>query len=198
MRWRFARSRIHCVDMDTWASEPSAPPRRLNLREFARHAGGLRGSLALAGLPRLAASLCADARQLETLRVRWSLHGSLRTDAAGVEQARVSLHVEAELPMLCQRCLQAALQPVRDSVTLLLVDDEPELEAEEIESEEEAFCARHPVDVAELIEDQLILALPLVPMHPSCPQPLAAAGAPADASAPVSPFAVLAGLRKAN
>ena len=55
------------------------------------------------------------------------------------------------------------------------------------------------MDLADLVEDQLILALPLVPMHESCPQALPVqAGAVPAADAPVSPFAVLAGLRKPN
>lgn len=182
--------------METLAS-PAAAPRRLNLQEFAQRGQALHGSLSVAELPRLAASLHADAAQLRDLRVHWSLRGEMRELPGGAAQALVRLRVRAELPMTCQRCLQASPQPIDDEAVLRLVDDEPELDLEELESDEEAFCARHPVDVLELIEDQLILALPLVPMHASCPQPLAPAGAgeaPAEPAA-ASPFAVLAALR---
>ncbi len=183
--------------MQTPPSEDAAP-RRLNLKEFAQRRRSLQGSVAVAELPRLAAALHADAGQLGRLRVHWSLRGSLRRDPAGAEQALVSLRVRGELPMTCQRCLQPSQQAVDDEVTLLLVDEEPELSAEELESAEEAYCSSHPVDVLELVEDQLILALPLVPMHDRCPQPLPAGEAPSgSAGSPgSSPFAVLAGLRK--
>ena len=55
-----------------------------------------------------------------------------------------------------------------------------------------------PLDVLELIEDELILALPLVPRHePHCPVPLAAPeGAVSAAPEEPHPFAALAALRK--
>ncbi len=173
-------------------------PRRLNLKEFALRARALRGSAAVSELPRLASSLHAEPAQLAALRVIWELQGMVRQDASGQAQPLVRLRVEASLPMLCQRCLQSSWHAVDDTVVLRLVDEEPELDAEELESEEEAFCARHPVDLAELVEDQLILALPLVPMHDSCPQALPTRAGDAPAQAPASPFAVLAGLRKPN
>lgn len=177
----------------------SAPPRRLNLQEFARRGRSLRGSVAVSELPRLASALHADAQQLQRLQVQWSLQGELREPPGGGAQSLVRLRVHGALPMTCQRCLQAAEQPIDDEAVLRLVDEEPELDAEEVESLEEAFCARHPVDVLELIEDQLILALPLVPMHAACPQPLPVASADDDAlQRPASPFAALAGLRKRN
>ena len=174
-------------------------PRRLNLKDFAQRGRELRGSVAVTALPRLGASLHAQAAELARLRVRWELQGMVRAEASGQAQPLVRLRVEGELPMLCQRCLQTSWHRVDDSVVLRLVDQEPEIDAEELESDEEAFCARHPVDLADLVEDQLILALPLVPMHESCPQALPVqAGAVPAADAPVSPFAVLAGLRKPN
>ncbi len=187
--------------MDTSASQAAQVPRRLNLREFAQRERTLQGSIAVSELPRLASSLHADASGLRELLVHWSLQGMLRErPGAGVE-ALVRLCVRAQLPMTCQRCLQASPQQIDDEVVLRLVDDEPELDPEELESDEEAFCARHPVDVAELIEDQLILALPLVPMHAVCPQPLptpAGTGTgtePATDARAASPFAALAALR---
>lgn len=174
-------------------------PRRLNLKDFAQRGRELRGSVAVAALPRLGASLHAEAAALAELRVRWELQGTVRDEASGQAQPLVRLRVQGELPMLCQRCLQTSWHPVDDTVVLRLVDQEPELDAEELESDEEAFCARHPVDLAELVEDQLILALPLVPMHESCPQALPVkAQAVQVEDVPASPFAVLAGLRKPN
>ncbi|MDE2122033.1 MAG: DUF177 domain-containing protein [Betaproteobacteria bacterium] len=174
-------------------------PRRLNLKEFAQRGRELQGDVAVGALPRLAASLHGEASRLAELRVHWELRGMLRNGASGQAQLLVRLHVRGELPMLCQRCLQTSWHRLDDAVTLRLVDQEPELDGEELESDEEAFCALHPVDVAELVEDQLILALPLVPMHENCPQQLPARAGPRELEpAPASPFAVLAGLRKPN
>ncbi len=184
-------------------SAPGAQPaRRLNLREFARGGRALDGSVALEALPRLAASLQAQPRELRELQAQWSLQGGVRRRADGGDEEWVRLRVGARLPLGCQRCLQPVLQQVDDEVTLRLVDEEPRLDAAEIESDEEAYLAREPVDVLQLVEEQLILALPLVPMHQECPQPLPGAdprlpGADA-AGSPASPFAVLGALRKSK
>ncbi len=172
------------------------PPRRLNLHAFARAGRGLQGDIGLDALPRLAASLHGDARELRSLRVQWELLGRVDLEPGGQAVERVRLRVAGMLPLLCQRCLQGVLQRVDDSATLRLVDEEPSLDAEELESEEESFCARQPVDVLELIEDQLILALPLVPMHALCPQPLPASTGKLPEQDEPSPFAVLARLRR--
>ena len=176
------------------------PPRRLNLRAFARGGSSLGGSVALQALPRLAASLQAQPGELRELQAQWSLQGGVRRRADGGDEEWVRLRVGARLPLGCQRCLQPVLQQVDDEVTLRLVDEEPRLDAAEVESDEEAYPAREAVDVLGLVEDQLILALPLVPMHQACPQPLPGAEARrpgADAAgSPASPFAVLGALRK--
>ncbi len=68
------------------------------------------------------------------------------------------------------------------------------------ESDDDVLALAGRLDLAELAEDELILALPLVPMHDACPQPLAADMAPAgadEAAGPArpNPFASLAALR---
>jgi uncharacterized protein len=51
------------------------------------------------------------------------------------------------------------------------------------------------------VEDELLMAIPLVPMHPSCPEAprfsLADPDFDAAAQAQTTPFAVLAGLKRA-
>ncbi|MDP1159869.1 YceD family protein, partial [Klebsiella variicola] len=56
---------------------------------------------------------------------------------------------------------------------------------------------RH-LDARELIEDELLLALPLVPRHANCPQPLPGAGEQAEPEAEQrpNPFAALAALKR--
>ena len=171
---------------------------RINLREFARRGATAEGHVALAAMPRLAAALCLGRDELARMQARWSLRGELRRDASGTDRPRIDLEVQAELPMTCQRCLQPSMQRVDEHASFRLVDAEPELTLEELEAEDEALCATQPVDVAELVEDQLILALPLVPMHDTCPQALPTRVGDAPAQEPASPFAVLAGLRKPN
>ena len=164
---------------------------RVDLRELARRGAVLDGSFALASMSRLASALSEPAG---VARVRWSLRAQLGAQPGGGAQPVAELEVDAEVPLQCQRCLATVRVPVVDRARFRLVDVEPELNAEELEAEDEALCAAAPVDLHELVEDQLLLALPLVPMHDSCPQPLAA---PAGGTvATPSPFAALARLKR--
>ena len=45
-------------------------------------------------------------------------------------------------------------------------------EQEDEESEEDVLVTSKAFDLLELIEDELLMAAPLVPMHTVCPQPL--------------------------
>jgi uncharacterized protein len=67
------------------------------------------------------------------------------------------------------------------------------------DSEDDVLALGPPLDLHELIEDELILALPLVPRHDQCPQPLPmhhdGVQTPADET-PTHPFAALAALRR--
>ncbi len=162
----------------------------VDLRALARRDARISGRSALAAMPRLAAALheAPGARQAQ-----WTLHGSLRALPGGGSQPMAELTVRAVLPLQCQRCLRTVEEPIDERALFRLVDVEPELSDEELEAEDEALCADAPVVLRELVEDQLILALPLVPMHAACEPP--AAPEPADASPDASPFAVLQRLR---
>jgi uncharacterized protein len=62
-------------------------------------------------------------------------------------------------------------------------------------SEDDVLVLEPRLDVGTLLEDELILGLPIVPMHRACPQPLQPPqDAVLDDAAP-HPFAALAALR---
>ncbi len=175
--------------------EPSSAL-RLNLRTLAQEQGVVEGRLALNELPRLESFLAGAP---ESSYVDWRLRGFMRNQAGGQPQPMVELQIQAELPMLCQRCLQPAMQKILDVALFRLVEDEPELTLEELEAEDEALCLQGLTDARALVEDQILLALPLVPMHDVCPQPIVAEGLwnePAAMRERPSPFAVLAKLKK--
>lgn len=147
------------------SSAAQQPPRALSLFDFARQGGTLQGSASLTDMPRLRDLLSAADGV-----VTWALRGEMRQRPGLSAQPMVTLWVQASLPVVCQRCLHDMQQSIEETVLFRLVPDEPELTQEELEAEEEALVARHPVDIGALIEDQLILALPLVPMHDACPR----------------------------
>ena len=68
---------------------------------------------------------------------------------------------------------------------------ESEAEALDTDSEDDVLALGPSFDLIELIEDELLLAWPLVPRHERCAQPAHRAGAEPAAS----PFAALATLK---
>jgi uncharacterized protein len=56
--------------------------------------------------------------------------------------------------------------------SLRFVHGEAQAEALDENSDEDVLALTPTLDLRPLVEDELILALPLVPRHPTCPQPL--------------------------
>ena len=110
---------------------------------------------------------------------------------------RIDCGLSGEVPMLCQRTLKRYMQPIDARARLAVIESEAELSAlpEDLEPK---VCADGQLKLAELVEDELLLALPLVPVHPGS-EPVVQAGdvfeSPAE-PARSHPFAGLADLRK--
>jgi uncharacterized protein len=173
----------------------SFDPLRLDVEAFAREAGQLSGQWPLASLGRLAGSLVnVSAGEV----VRWEVEGEAKTSRGGAQEACLGLQVQASLNLECQRCLE----PVAEQVTLRrrfhFVPDESTAEALDAETDDDVLVLTHSLDLRALVEDELLLALPLVPRHDQCPRPLSPA---AESELPgevaqENPFGVLASLRK--
>lgn len=154
----------------------------IDSQTFAREAGTLQGELQIASLTR-ALDLLADSAG----RLAYRIEG--RIGALG--RAQLQLQVEGVLSLCCQRCLERIEYPIELFSLLEFVNDETELTQEELEDDSRDFLPQQKeLDVAALIEDEIILALPSVPRHDSCALPDAEQG-----SAAVSPFSVLTGLK---
>jgi uncharacterized protein len=82
--------------------------------------------------------------------------------------------------------------------SLRFVGDEAQAEALDEHSDDDVLALSAALDLHALVEDELILALPLVPRHARCPQPLPMSAGEADMASAQGPsaFAALAGLRK--
>ncbi|WP_298139379.1 YceD family protein [Acidiferrobacter sp.] len=116
---------------------------------------------------------------------------SVRYQFARDEQGRAVMegHAETPLPLLCQRCARVFLFVVRADWRRVFVRsqaDERDLAEKGVD-----VCYHHgPLDVADVVEEELMLALPMAPRHleecESVLRPLAGA----------HPFAGLAGLLK--
>ena len=119
--------------------------------------------------------------------------------AFGIDALKVpfaELRIEAELPLECQSSLQRFLLPVRLVQRLGLIRDEADEAALPEEYEALLIDADGMLKPAELVEDELILALPVVPVSPDAEAVERDFAPTAEETAQASPFAALAGLKR--
>jgi uncharacterized protein len=106
----------------------------------------------------------------------------------------LSCIIEGFVFLTCQTTLEAFRHGISIHDRLVLVDDESQLPPIEEESDAEDYLVVDgPLDVLDLVEDAVLLALPMVPRKPGL-EDARPAGEPKDPKE--SPFAVLAGLKK--
>ncbi|MDH4425972.1 MAG: YceD family protein [Acidovorax sp.] len=170
---------------------------RLDVKAFAQAGAKLAGHDSLLKYERLA----LEAKGLHPdLLVDWQAEGELRTALGGMSQVWLHLKVRASFPMECQRCLTPVDIPLEVDRAFRFVADEATAEALDDESEEDLLALSREFDLRELIEDELLMALPVVPKHDECPTavPLASSDDDFEEASAVkpNPFAALAGLRK--
>jgi uncharacterized protein len=126
------------------------------------------------------------------------LTGYRRRASDGSEMFGLHLQVSGHVALRCQRCLGAVdfLCEI-DSHLMLMPADVPSAEwpEEELETDDyDAIPASREMALGALVEEEVLLALPIVPRHEECQLPV-----DTEAEEKVgkpSPFAVLAGLKK--
>ena len=148
---------------------------------------GFEGRLPLSSLERLRGSLVDTEGE-----VRYSLE----FDRDPMQVPYVELRISAGLPLECQRSLQRFVFPVELVQRLGLIRDEAD-EAALPEGYEPLLVPENgAVHPAELVEDELILALPTVPVMPGTEVVERDCVADEEERRQASPFAALAGLKR--
>ena len=131
--------------------------------EFASAGATQAGLLPLSGFPRLKDVLVSDAGE-----VAYTL-GGVR-DERGRPSLRLS--VQAALQLRCQRCLEGLAYEVDTVELLVLAATQAEIDAEPTDAgAPDRVVAGKEMAVRDLVEDELILALPYAPRHDSCEAP---------------------------
>jgi uncharacterized protein len=147
-------------------------PSRLDVRAFAQNAAQMQGQLSLSKCERLAQDLYRGGADFASKTLSWQARGESVPVAGGVAQSWLHLEIEAHVPLQCQRCLQGMQHPVQFERSFRFVRDEAEANAQDDDAEEDLLVASKQFDLLELIEDELILALPFAPVHEVCPVPV--------------------------
>ncbi len=148
---------------------------------------GVEGRLPLSALSRLAGLLYDTDGE-----VRFSLD----FDTDELQTPYAELKIDAALPLLCQRTLERFELPVQIVQRLGLIRDEADEAALPPGYEPLLMPADGMLQPSDLVEDELILAVPVVPMAPgneAVERDWPAEQAERDAA---NPFAVLSSLKK--
>lgn len=118
----------------------------------ARAGGSIERHFSLAQLPRLAEAGALDGSQLD-MRLRFSLFD---------ERPAIDGALSGTINLRCQRCMQPVAVEVEELFRVILVQQES---AEEPGGYEPVIADTTRFDVRWLAEEQVLLALPLVPLH---------------------------------
>ncbi|AXA24110.1 MULTISPECIES: YceD family protein [Pseudomonas] len=165
-------------------------PPHVDPRKLADRGVTLQGSLQLADLERLCDPLSDNVGTVQA-----------KFDFERDEQHVVVIHsdLNVEVKMVCQRCLELVTLPIHSECTYAVVK-----EGANTQSLPKGYdvleLGEDPLDLQALIEEELLLALPIVPAHhpEECQQP-AGADEPESSKDEVSrsnPFSVLAQLKR--
>ena len=171
-------------------------PGRLDVNGFADAAATLSGNDPVSGFERLSAEL-ADPSADAT--VRWIATGQSRSGADGAPVPWLHLDAQASAPLICQRCLAPVELALKVDRWFRFAPDEATAAAEDEVSDEDVLVASRDFDLHALIEDELLMEIPVTPRHEVCPQPTRLSAADPDfdsaEAARPNPFAVLGALR---
>ena len=141
-----------------------APADRVNAVELAGRAATLERQVGSARLPRLVEAGALDGTQVQA-HLEFGTFGRCTT---------IEVRVEGVVFLACQRCLKPCACAVRETASLVVVASD----TDEVPGGYEPLLGDpERLSVVEVIEEQVLLGLPLVPMHATAAECGAAAAA---------------------
>jgi uncharacterized protein len=175
-------------------------PERLDVRRFAQESAQLEGRIALSKMERLAQDLYRPLADLTAEILHWQARGEQVEQAGGAAQIWLHVALQTTAPMQCQRCLSEVAVALQVQRSFRFVRSEEEAMAQDDDAQEDLLVLSKQLDLLELIEDEAIMALPMVPTHERCPQPVKLASSDQEFKAALAAkpnaFAALGELKK--
>jgi uncharacterized protein len=159
----------------------SGLPATIDAIQLADKGARLAGEIPVKTMARLRA-LCLDGRGKATIELFFERGGK-----RGLRRVRGT--ITASIRVACQRCLQPMTLAIQAEPSLVVVqaDERSALPAQEAD----VLLADKPVSLSGLVEDELLLAMPMIPMHDMRECSAAASFQAQQGQSRASPFAVL-------
>ncbi|MFN3544915.1 MAG: YceD family protein [Thiobacillus sp.] len=135
-------------------------PVEIDVRRFCRDAQAWENRSAVSAFPRLVA---------EFTQGELFCRVSGRMDSRG--GLALELHIRGDVELACQRCLGGMHHAVEIDRTVHLARTDDELERLDALPDSDAILAGEKLELIALVEDEVLLSLPLAPMHAegACP-----------------------------
>ncbi len=165
---------------------PSDQPQSINPLRLAKSREQIKGNLRLESLGRLQGVLQEN---------KGELNYSLSFDIDESDTCIIESVIETQLTLECQRCLMPVVIDIHKKSLLGVVNSKDEIDALAVEYEP-LLLNEDAVSVEELIEDELLLSLPLSPLHAENECSGKEMLDKINADARPQPFAALAALKK--
>lgn len=165
---------------------PSDPSQSINPLRLAKSGKRIEGSLQLDTFERLKGDLLENTGELKY---------SLAFDIDGSGLCVIESKIDTQVKLKCQRCLNPVVVDIDKSSLLALVSSKDEIDnlAKELEPLQ---LEGETVSVGELIEDELLLSIPISPLHEENECTGKDVLEQINANAKPNPFAALAALKK--
>ena len=183
-------------------------PRRMDVRAFIESGEPLEGQTSVSEMFRVCAGLPDGVAPEGVAPVAWQAMGEVVPQRVGAPELWLRISAAAALPFECQRCLHPVTLEVSFDRRIRFVTDETAAASLDAESDDDVLALSRQFDLLALVEDELIMAEPILPRHDECPvdmdQWMQADDEPApsedeaagDEGAKPNPFAALAALKK--
>jgi uncharacterized protein len=158
------------------------------------------GFLEIASLPRLA----EESSTIESGDgFEWRIETHFVDSPGSEPRQTLQLGIKGRIHLVCQSCLQDCALDLAEERQFVMVATEAEADAYPVEDDEqEPLVASQHFDLLGLIEDEILLSLPLIPKHPdgTCQPHTSSFGEGAEAAdaseKPQNPFNILKNMKK--
>jgi uncharacterized protein len=128
----------------------------IDTHDFVRFTRSLHGKITLDECTRLKDYL-SDSRG----KIEYKINGILDKNDKSILQ----VIIKGEINLFCQRCLGELAHTLNLKSTLFLAENKKELSYLDEDESVEVILATSDLDIIELIEDEIILSLPISPRH---------------------------------
>lgn len=147
-------------------------PEALEVNAFARERAQLNATVPLLQWSRLSEEHSSGQVDMDTLEaahaVRWQARGEYREHMGARSGAWLFVQGSCHLEKTCQRCMKPVTLDLAFDHAYRFVPTEEEAETLDMESEEDVLAYDSAFNLLELIEDELLLAIPAIPRHDDC------------------------------